>query len=283
MRIVNVGYDYRHPTGFAIDRPRGTGDCILLILRTEAFFVFRGVRVIAPPCSAVLLKKGTPQLYGATNGDFVNDWIHFEIDSEEERAIEEAGIPFDTVIPLREVSELSDFVKSVFLERYSQNVHKEASMECYFRLILLKILDHTQGSTPFGEHPYYHAMCILRNDIRSAPGEDWSIEAIARRMRLSRSYVQHLYKHFFGKGIVADVQAGRIEHAKYLLSATDVTVGRVADACGYASDVHFMRVFKKETRLTPSQFREKYRVAPREVRISQRLNPYCLAEKSEQE
>ena len=59
MRITNVGYNYRHSSGFCINRPFGSGDYILLIIKTEAFIYFGGQRTIVPPNSAVIFKKGT--------------------------------------------------------------------------------------------------------------------------------------------------------------------------------------------------------------------------------
>ncbi|MBQ8311060.1 MAG: helix-turn-helix transcriptional regulator [Clostridia bacterium] len=276
MEITNVGYNYRHPANFCIDRQHGSGDYILLIIRTEAFFVLGGERVIAPPNSAVVFKKGTPQFYGATRDGYVNDWIHFEMDESEELAISALGLQFDTVIPLYEATDLSDFIKRIFWERYSQNLYKEETMRRYFELIILKLAEKTNAENPAREHPYYHLFCTLRNDIRLLPQSDWSIDEICKRMNLSRSYVQHLYKSFFCVSIVSDVQGSRMEHAKYLLSATNMTVSGIAQACGYESDVHFMRIFKRVTGMTPSGFRNEFQVAPNEVRESKSKRPFCI-------
>ena len=43
MDIINVGFDYKHPADFKIQRPNGSGDYILLILRSPAFFIFNKV------------------------------------------------------------------------------------------------------------------------------------------------------------------------------------------------------------------------------------------------
>ena len=100
MNIVNAGYNYRHSPTFCIDRPHGSGDYILLIIRTAAFAILKGERIEISPNSILIFKKGTPQLYGARNGEYINDWIHFEINEAEELSISNLGIPFDTVIPL---------------------------------------------------------------------------------------------------------------------------------------------------------------------------------------
>ena len=70
MKIVNCGYDYRHDATFRINRPSGTGDCILLILRSPGFFVFEGKTYRSRGNAVVLFKKDTPQLYGADGAEF---------------------------------------------------------------------------------------------------------------------------------------------------------------------------------------------------------------------
>lgn len=106
------------------------------------------------------------------------------------------------------------------------------------------------------------------------PQRDWNVPEICQQMHLSRSYVQHLYKSFFNTNIVSEVQRSRIESAGYLLASTDMTVGSVAQNCGYAGDVHFMRIFKKVTGMTPSEYRQRHRVSPSEIRKSKNRNPF---------
>ena len=276
MKIVNVGYNYRHSSDFCVDRPYGSGDYILLIIRTAAFAVLKGERVEILPNSILIFRKGTPQLYGASNGEYVNDWIHFEIEESEECAISDLGIPFDTPIPLRDVTHFSDFIKHVFRECYSVNLHKHTAMKCYFDLIMLKISEEINRRSFENEHQYYDRFCILRNEIRLEPQKDWSIDLICKKMHISRSYLQHLYKLFFGINIISDVKYYRIEYAKYLLISTNMTVSAISLSCGYENDVHFMRIFKNLVGISPSEFRKQHRISTEEIRKSKNKNPFSL-------
>lgn len=276
MRITNVGYNYRHPSSFCINRPYGSGDYILLIIKTEAFVNFGGKRTIVQPNSAIVFKKGTPQLYGALNNEYVNDWIHFDIDELEEKFITDLGIPFDTIIPLYDINELLSFIKNIFFELYSQNLHKEATIKRYFELILIKLSEGISQQTTKHDHAYYDSFCNLRNEIRLAPQNRWTVDEISQKVNLSRSYVQHLYKLFFNTSIISDIQRYRMEHAKYLLSATDLTVSAVSQSCGYDNDVHFMRTFKKVTSMTPSEFRNSFHVSSNEIKQSKNRAPFSI-------
>lgn len=276
MKITNVGYNRRHPSEFCINRPYGSGDYLLLIIKSEAFFSFSEKRTIVQPNCAIIFKKGTPQLYGAVNNEYINDWIHFDIDESEEDFVSGLGVPLDTIIPLHNITELSGFIKNIFFELYSQNIHKEAAMRRYFELILLKISENIYHQDTEHEHRYYESFCDLRNEIRLVPQNHWTVDEICKKINLSRSYVQHLYKLFFNTSITSDIQSYRIEHAKYLLSATDMTVTGISRSCGYDNDVHFMRTFKRITDMTPSEFRNNFRVSSNEIKESKKRAPFSI-------
>ena len=276
MKITNVGYNYRHPSNFCVNRPFGSGDYVLLIIKTDAFFCLGGQKTVVPPGSAIIFKKGTPQFYGAVNNEYINDWIHFDIDESDENLITNLGIPFDTIISLYDMSELLGFIKNIFFELYAQNLHKTATVQKYFELILLKLSENINQQNTEHKHQYYDSFCKLRNDIQLAPQNRWTVDKISAKMNLSRSYVQHLYKRFFKINIVSDIQNYRMEHAKYLLSATDMTVSDISQSCGYDNDVHFMRTFKKVTNMTSSEFRNSFRVSSNEIKESKNRPPFTI-------
>lgn len=276
MKIVNAGYNYRHPADFYINRPYGSGDYILLVLKTAAFFVFNNEKHIAPPNSVVLFKKGTPQLYGSLSKEFVNDWIHFDMDDEEKNEIQKLDIPFDTILSVNSTTVFSELIRNIFCEKYSQNSYKEDSMNLYFNLILKKLSEMLKSHVLEKENPHYEIFCGLRNEIQLTPHSNWNIDRICKKLNLSRSYVQHLYKSFFGASIMEEVILGRIEYAKYLLSSTDFTVYSISNMCGYANDVHFMRLFKKVTGTTPSKYRQDFKIIQKELENSKFQNPFCL-------
>lgn len=276
MKIVNVGLNYRHPDNFVINRPFGSGDCIFLLFKTPAFIELYGERFDIEPDSVIIFDKGTPQHYGAKGCEFCNDWIHFEIDEKEHEEIASLGIPFDTVFPAYNASVLTEYLKSMFVERYSENRYREETLSLIFRLILLKLSEALDTESASVERPYYERLQRLRSEIFDSPEKERTIESISRDIRLSRSYMQHLYKKYFGVSLSSDIKSSRMEYAKHLLSGTKMTVLEVSRACGYNSDVHFMRQFKGVTGQTPTEYRNGTAVLSKVVDESRKGNPFCL-------
>lgn len=276
MKIVNAGYNYRHPADFCVNRPLGSGDYILLILKTDAIFIFNNEKHIAPPNSVVLFKKGTPQIYRALSKEYANDWIHFDMDDDEVHKIEKLDIPFDTILPFNSITVFSELIRNIFCEKYSQNLYKETSMNLYFNLILTKLSEMLKSNFSEQENPHYELFCALRKEIQLSPQNSWNIDDICKKMNLSRSYAQHLYKSFFGTSITEEVLLGRIEYAKYLLSGTNFTICSIANMCGYANDVHFMRLFKNVMGTTPSKYRSDFAIIQKELENSKSGTPFRI-------
>ena len=52
------------------------------------------------------------------------------------------------------------------------------------------------------------------------------------------------------------VNRTRIKRAIYLLNTEDMPIREIAQWCGIPNLSYFTRIFKKETNMTPSQYRE---------------------------
>lgn len=102
--------------------------------------------------------------------------------------------------------------------------------------------------------PHWRAVHELRRLIYSEPEREWNIEACCRQMNMSRSYLQKIYSQTFGNTCAQDIQNAKLHHAKKLLLHTGLTLQDIAVRCGYDYS-HFMRVFKKETGMTPTEYR----------------------------
>lgn len=257
MHINNIGYNHRHDADFQIQRPTGSGDYLMLLLKTPAIFTLNGEDIITAPDSFMLYHEGTPQLYRAYGVQFSNDWFHFSISDDEMRFFELLDIPFDTIIPIGNLNGLSLIIKNMCYENYSSNLYKTDSVELYMKLFFIKLSEKIHSSGQDGSSSYYEKISILRSQIYNMPYHDWNIEGLAHQLTMSKSYLQHLYKEIFGISVMNDVIQSRIEHSKYLLSTTDLHITQIAEMCGYKCELHFMRQFKTRMQMTPSEYRKR--------------------------
>ena len=99
---------------------------------------------------------------------------------------------------------------------------------------------------------------------RAVMAREWLLANCCRRIEGSEAAaalgcsvrtLQLSYKSVFGLTMQQDLIDMRLEHARRLLSDTDVPVCRVPECCGAKAASHFMRLFKTRTGMTMLQYR----------------------------
>lgn len=251
MQLHSMGMAYRHDSGFAIDRPSGSGDNLLLIFCTAAYVVTAGEKHIVPAGSAVLYSKGTPQIYGAVGAEYVNHWVHFDC-AENDIFFDRAGAVFNTPLPAPSLSDTEKVLEMLRLESLSGE--NEQCIDLLLRLLITKSACRG-GNPPKNQHS--ERLRTLRAEIYGNPAGHFTVEELARKLSLSPTYFQTLYKSEFGVSCYEDILAAKTELAQYYLRSTALPVSAVAELCGYENDVHFMRQFKQRTGKTPSSLRKE--------------------------
>lgn len=94
--------------------------------------------------------------------------------------------------------------------------------------------------------------------------EHLDIHQLAKQTGCSASYLHALFCRDFGCGPMHCLNRRRINRAKdLLLSAEFLSVGEIADKCGFSDPDYFCRKFKQETGMTPSDYRRKNRSTDR--------------------
>lgn len=85
---------------------------------------------------------------------------------------------------------------------------------------------------------------------------NFSLSYVGDQFGLSGGYLSRLFKETFGVRFVEYVTDVRTERAKQLLAETDDAIQDIAAAVGYTNSLTFIRVFKKQTGITPGQYRK---------------------------
>lgn len=82
-------------------------------------------------------------------------------------------------------------------------------------------------------------------------------ETLALMSHYTYSYFSSAFKEVFGVSLTKYLLAIRINKASSLLSMTDMNITEIATSSGFSDANYFARAFKKETGLSPSQYREQ--------------------------
>lgn len=259
IQINGCGHNYRQKPNFQISRPGLFDEYLLIIMKTEAVIYIEGIPFYTEPNTAVLFNKNSYQHYGSYGNAYMDDWIHFTMDKEEEAFLHNLEIPFGRGIRLADVSQISELIYSMTQDKYSDGTNTNQILDYFMHILLLK-LEEQANILPdaIQYHKHFYTLNKLRAELHNTPYKDWTVEKMALEVNMSPSYFQHLYKELFRVSCMNDLIRIRIEYAKLNLIKTDLSINEVADLCGYENEVHFMRQFKKITGSTPSQYRKRH-------------------------
>ena len=212
MKIINAGYNHTHDSDFNIDRPEGSGDNLLILLRSDAIFNINGRDIRVAGNSLFVYPVGRPQRYRCMNqSTFSNDWIHFQFEGDEEKEFLVLGLEYEKPIPVKDMSFLSFCVKKIATEFYSANPNREKTIYHSMFLIFCKAGESRRKQTEERHENYYEVLSGVRNRIYSMPYEQRTVESTAHEVRMSTSNFQHLYRKSFGVTLFQDVIKARVE------------------------------------------------------------------------
>lgn len=92
--------------------------------------------------------------------------------------------------------------------------------------------------------------------FHKAPAERWTVDTLAQSAGMSRTSFAVQFQRMMIMTPMDYVTKWRMEIAKKVLQQPGGSLTQAAENAGYASESSFTRVFKKETGMTPAEFRK---------------------------
>ncbi|MBP5578725.1 MAG: helix-turn-helix transcriptional regulator [Ruminococcus sp.] len=259
MKMYEIGYNHRHDHNFCINRPGGSDNWLMLIVKTPAHFRVDGKDIRTSAHSVMIYTPYTPQYYYPATNEYFDDWMHFLPDENEQQMIKELEIPLNQPVDIADITDMSAMIRSMCFEHYSSNEFKQKSIDLYFQLLILKFSEKLNRQKEMHDRPegvYSEKLLWIRQSIYRWPSRNYSIDDMAKELSLSRSRFQHLYTETFGVSVNKDVISSRLNKAAELLKTTDLSVKDVGISVGYDNTSYFVKLFGSIYGLTPLQYKQ---------------------------
>jgi len=264
IKVFNCGHDSHHKKPCDIFHPAGLSDYLFLLVKQEAWVYINNVKCTITPNSVLLFPPGTPIHYGCDTADYNDDWIHFDLFETDTDLMKTFAFSYGVILQPRDFRRLSDYTKIISSEFHADGIYREDTLDRLMHIFLCaldeelkKTVSDPAVSPAFQK--YYRDFARIRTQIHNSPSAEWSVSQLADTLCLSCSHFQHLYRRFFGCSCQHDIILARIELAKFYLATTDMSIYQLSLFCGYETDLHFMRQFKKYTGVTPTEYRVRTR------------------------
>ena len=182
-----------------------------------------------------------------------------------QRALEEVFGGDAARARLRDVSAFTDVALNAFMEQVRDELLRRHASPLFLQGIAQAIAIHLARN-------YAEAVNASHGNSPSLPGyklrqiTDWMTEHVAEEFNLDRLAAQAgLSKFYFNRLFKSAIGVSpshyhinlRMDEAKRLLRETNKSVVEVALDVGYANPSHFAQLFRRETGLSPSDYRQR--------------------------
>ncbi|MFB8529064.1 helix-turn-helix domain-containing protein [Enterococcus casseliflavus] len=256
MYHVSKGGSKTHHSSIYVLQNNGFSFYSLILTRTPAHFTIRGESFMVEPYSLAIIDKQTPYSYYNPEGDYSDDWLHFNC--QDVSWITQNKQFFNKFFYVSNRQTIQQYIEMILWELrneptvpYSENTG----------LLLKALLNHfstvpEKSVHPHEKNPYFYDLKKLRIQIENRPEKLYSPMKIADSLNMSLSHFQHLYKKFFGNSLKTDVIYFRIRKSMRLIVTSDLSISEIAHLCGYSNDVHFYRQFKLINQCSPREFEQ---------------------------
>ncbi len=160
----------------------------------------------------------------------------------------------------------------IFISAYSNFYYAQEAITLRAREYLLKpyheeeliravkeALAESEAAGPAQPEEDHDRIVYIRSNIerfiRDNYHQELTLQKAAQAMNYSETHFCRLFKRCFQVNFSVYLTQYRIARAQELLSATMHTVKEVGAACGYSDTSYFIRVFKRLTSVTPTEYR----------------------------
>lgn len=199
--------------------------------------------------------------------DLVTIWVHFDTLSKP------GGRPFmpkssQLPPPLVEVTDIDFFVALAarlvnllnppipYMTLAEENSARNMA-QVILRIMLLEYWQSVESVASDAGTALRHRRAVseVAAEIHRDPGGCKDIGRLASRRGYHSKYFARLFREFTGQNPREFLIQAKIHKAQDLLRNSDLSVGEVADLCGYSSVYFLSRQFKQSTGLTPTEYR----------------------------
>ena len=122
---------------------------------------------------------------------------------------------------------------------------------CIF-LKVLKLANNSKKNAP-NERPIQTALLYIHMHFRENP----KLSDVAKTVHYNASYFSSAFHKELGTTYCDYLNSLKISYAKELLICTNLKITEICNECGFTSHSNFLRIFKENAGLSPTQFRRQ--------------------------
>lgn len=146
---------------------------------------------------------------------------------------------------------------SQLIDESEQNGEHRAITDSYIKILMCSLAESAKRAEKgcVGEHRLVSA---VKDWAKRNATDGLGVYDAAAELKYAPDYMTRIFKKYTGKTTLEYINGVRLQRAKSLLLNSDLSVAQVAYSVGFADEKYFMRLFKREESVTPTQYRTSH-------------------------
>lgn len=154
--------------------------------------------------------------------------------------------------------EMQFYFKTILHEARTKADNYEAVCQNLFQVLIYKLLRDVQTKLLTAPSKKATPEChFVEQYLNEHFKEDISLQTLSELTYLNKYYLAHVFKNYKGISPINYLIQVRIKEAKHLLETTNYSIAKIASSIGFSSQSYFSQVFRKETNMTPNEYRKR--------------------------
>lgn len=249
------------------ERPNGRSDFQLLYVASgKTHFFFEGREIILSEGTFVLYRPGQPQKYTYYAKDKPEVfWVHFS-GSDAGEILDRYGLKNQTILHTHPSEDLKNLFFVLIHESQKLETPYNRLAPLLLRSIFLYASKNVVAEQNLSSDPSLSEYITNpQNEISKAIQyfnthymDDINVEKYAADHHMSPCWFIRSFRKHIGTTPRQHIISARIVHAQSLLENTELSISKIASTIGYEDPRYFARIFKKQTGISPLEYRKSH-------------------------
>ncbi len=260
--------------GFLHHRRSFEWNVLIMVTEGTLYITAAGVPYELGPDQFLFLRAGEEHFgHRASEGNLSYLWVHFRADkpfavSEQEEIARESETPrgeqeqWAYRIPEHGIIASSKRVPLLFRQlmdmAMEEQLYTPAMLDYSVSLLMMELTQENIDQYGQRNEQIPPVIFSVSEWIKENYYKPFSVAQLAEEFGYQADYLSSLFKRHMGIALTAYANRIRIENSKNLLANYGLSIKEAAYACGFSDEKYFMKVFKKQEGLTPTQYKNAF-------------------------
>lgn len=251
ISVVSSGHIFASK-GRKIDRPKGRSDYLLFYVAKGREHFFLQGEEIAEEGSFILFRPFEKQehIYMEDHtGEFY--YVHFNAPE----GFNLFGLKSSVIYNTKPSVNIRDLFEEIISElQAKQPAYEMVCTSKLFNLFSLLVRKTAKEGAPQGR--YFDKISFVIQNMNKEYQSSYTLDDYAKMCNMSKYHFLRVFKSLTGVSPLEYRSNIRLDHAKDMLTDTNIPINEIGRSVGYSSGTYFCDAFKIKTGMSPSQYRK---------------------------